>query len=67
MPTIKLTDLVITSAKPQERIYALNDLETPGLQCVINPSGKKIFRLKTRSFSKKIGIFPVIKYAEAKK
>src|ERR1700733_6578510 len=67
MPTVKLTDLSIASAKPQKKIYALNDIETPGLQCVINPSGKKTFRLKTRTFAKKIGIFPVVKYAEAKK
>jgi len=67
MPTIKLTDTLITSAEPQQKIYALNDRETPGLQCVINPTGKKTFRFKTRTIAKKIGIFPVVKYAEARK
>ena len=67
MPTVKLTDALIAAAEPKETIYALNDLETPGLQCVINPKGKKTFWLKTRSVAKKIGIFPIVKYAEARK
>src|SRR5262245_52187883 len=66
MPTLELDDAVIKAAQPQEKIYALNDRFVPGLQCVINPSGKKTFRLKTRSIAKKIGIFPIMKYAEAR-
>lgn len=66
MPKVELSDSIIKAAVPQDKIYALNDSSTPGLQCVINPSGKKTFRLKTRNIAKKIGIFPIMKYTEAK-
>ncbi|MEI8295451.1 MAG: Arm DNA-binding domain-containing protein, partial [Alphaproteobacteria bacterium] len=67
MPKVKLTDAVVSAALPQETIYDLNDTETPGLQCVINPKGKKTFKLRVRNFEKKIGVFPVVKCAEARK
>lgn len=67
MPSVKLTDAVIATSMPQEKLYDLNDIETPGLQCVINPKGKKTFKLRVKNFEKRIGVFPVIKCAEARK
>ena len=46
MPRAKLTDALIASSLPQEKVYDLNDTEIPGLQCVINPKGKKTFKLR---------------------
>jgi len=67
MPRVKLTDAVVSAALPQKTIYDLNDTETRGLQCIINPRGKKTFKLRVRNFEKKIGTFPIVKCAEARK
>ena len=67
MPKVKLTDTLIAEALPQEHLYDLNDTETPGLQCVINPKGKKTFKFRVRNTEKKIGNFPIVKCAEARK
>lgn len=67
MPRVKLTDAFISSALPMERVYDLNDIETPGLQCVVNPKGKKTFKLRVQNFQKTIGVYPIVKCAEARK
>ena len=67
MPRVKLTDSIIASAVPKDKVYDLNDTETPGLQCVINPKGKKTFKFRVQNVQKKIGIFPIMKCAEARK
>jgi integrase len=67
MPRVKLTDALIASSLPQDKVYDLNDTETPGLQCVINPKGKKTFKFRVQNVQKKIGVFPIMKCAEARK
>jgi integrase len=67
MPRIKLTDALIASSLPTDKVYDLNDTETPGLQCVINPKGKKSFKLRVQNVQKQIGRYPLMKCAEARK
>lgn len=67
MPRAKLTDALIASSLPQEKVYDLNDTEIPGLQCVINPKGKKTFKLRVKNVQKQIGRYPLMKCAEARK
>ena len=66
-PRVKLTDALVASTLPQDKVFVLIDTEVPGLQCFINPKGKKSFKLRIRGFQKEIGQFPLIKCTEAKK
>jgi hypothetical protein len=64
---LKLTDHLISSTLPQDKFFVLIDTEVPGLQCFINPKGKKSFKLRIRGLQKAIGQFPIIKCADARK
>ena len=66
-PRVKFTDNMIASTLPQEKVFVLIDTEVPGLQCFINPRGKKSFKLRVRGFQKEIGQFPFTKCADARK
>lgn len=67
MPRVKLNDDLIMSTEPKATLYVLSDINTPGLQCFINPKGKKTFKFRVVGVQKEIGRFPFTKYAEAKK
>ena len=57
-----LTDIAIRNAKLKDKPYKLSD--TAGLYLLINPSGKKYWRLKYRFSGKEkllsIGVYPVV-------
>lgn len=66
MPSLKLIDSIIAAAELKEKPYDLNDTEVPGFQYVINPKGKKTFKLRVQNFERKISVFPVKKCAETR-
>jgi integrase len=67
MSRIKLTHSLIQQALPKEKPYALSDSCVPGLQLVVNPSGRKTFSFRSQNFRKALGIFPLMKVSASRR
>jgi hypothetical protein len=65
---MKLTARQVETAKPKEKPYKLAD--GGGLYLLVNPNGKRYWRLKYRSLRKEkllaIGVYPDVSLAEAR-
>ena len=65
---MKLTACQVETAKPKEKPYKLAD--GGGLYLLVNPNGKRYWRLKYRSLGKEkllaIGVYPDVSLAEAR-
>ncbi|ELE7696543.1 DUF4102 domain-containing protein, partial [Escherichia coli] len=65
---MKLTVRQVETAKPKEKPYKLAD--GGGLYLLVNPNGKRYWRLKYRSLGKEkllaIGVYPDVSLAEAR-
>ena len=65
---MKLTARQVETAKPTEKPYKLAD--GGGLYLLVNPNGKRYWRLKYRSLGKEkllaIGVYPDVSLAEAR-
>lgn len=65
---MKLTARQVETAKPKDKPYKLAD--GGGLYLLVNPNGKRYWRLKYRSLGKEkllaIGVYPDVSLAEAR-